>query len=337
MIEVIPNIYLLQLPLPDVYLKYINIYLIPGDDKHLLIDTGWNTEESFDSLRRQLSEIGIDFRDISQIVATHIHPDHYGMAGRLKQLSKAKIALHYRDKELIDLRYVDMDELLQQMAQWFNTNGVPTEDMLKLKTASVGMAKFVAPVLPDITLQGGETITTGSFSLQVVWTPGHSPGHICLYEPTQKILISGDHILPTITPNISLHPQSSNNPLDDYLNSLNQLKQLDVSLILPAHGNPFTGLQQRIEELILHHEQRKSEILVKIKAKPKTAYQIATEISWMTDMNVNGVNWDDLTPLDKRIAVLEILAHLESMRVGGKVARFSRESIIYYQLPDITR
>ena len=120
MIEVVPGIYQLQLPLPspDIFLGYVNIYLIRGDGEYLLVDTGWNTEEAFNSLKRQLSEIGVDFGDISQIVATHVHPDHYGMAGRLKQLSQAEIALHYRDKELIALRYINMDKKKRQMLEY---------------------------------------------------------------------------------------------------------------------------------------------------------------------------------------------------------------------------
>ena len=328
--EVIPGVYQLQLPLPNPALEYVNTYLVRGDNKCLLIDTGWNTKQAFDSLKKQLDEIGIDFQNISEIVITHIHPDHYGLAGRLKSLSNAQLYLHELEKDFIKSRYVNMDELLQQLEQWLQVNGVPASELSELQTASVQMKKFVDPVPPDITLHGDETISIGSFSFKVLWTPGHSPGHISLYEPTQKILISGDHILPTITPNIGLHPQSSVNPLGDYLNSLNGLKQLEVNLILPGHEKPFSGLQQRIEELLCHHNQRNSEILETIKAKPKTAYQIATEITWMAD--INGVGWQKLAPWDKRMAVLETLAHLESMRFGDKLDKFSRDGTIYYQL-----
>ena len=317
------------MPQRDVLLGYVNVYLVQGDNGHLLIDTGWNTKEAFDSLKSQLSEIGINIKDISQIVVTHIHPDHYGLAGKLKQLSGAKIALHYLEKNLIDSRYVNMDILLRRVARWLHTNGVPDASLSELQTASLGVVKFVAPATPDLVFKGGETLSAGSFSLKVLWTAGHSPGHICLYEPSHKMLISGDHILPTITPNIGLHPQSGDNPLGDYISSLNTVKLLDVDLVLPGHENPFTGLQSRIKEVIRHHEQRSSEILQIFKAKPKTAYQIATEITWMSD--TNGVSWQDLTPLDKRLAVLETIAHLKSMRVNQKINESTRDGIIHYQ------
>lgn len=331
MTEVIPGIYQLQLPLPakDILLGYVNVYLVQGNSGYLLIDTGWNTEEAFISLNKQLAGIGISLEDIAQIVVTHIHPDHYGLAGRLNHLSHIKLYLHELEKGLIKSRYQDMDNLLQQMGRRLHTNGVPPDELPILQTASVGMAKFVAPTLPDIALRGGETISTGSFSFKVLWMPGHSPGHICLYEPAKKVLISGDHILPTITPNIGLHPQSGDNPLGNYINSLDAARQLDVNLILPGHENPFTGLQPRIDELIKHHRQREMEILETLEAKQKTAYQISNEISWISD--INGVSWQSLTPLHKRLAILETLAHLELMRFNGEVDKFAKDSIVYYQ------
>jgi len=329
MTEVVPGIYQLPLPLPNIYLKHINTYLVQGNNEYLLIDTGWNMKEAFDSLKKQLDEIGIDFKDISQIVITHVHPDHYGLAGRLKQLSQAKLAMHLIERDFIDSRYINMDNLLQQMEQWLHINGVPTDELPKLQMASVGMRKFVAPALPDVILRGGETISIGSFSFKVLWTPGHSPGHICLYEPTQEILIAGDHILPTITPNIGLHPQSGSNPLGDYLNSLNIVKPLSVNLILPGHEHAFTGLQPRVDEISQHHEQRNAEILETIKAEAKTGYQVATEITWLPE--IAETSWQDLASEDKRIALLETLAHLESMRFSGKVDKVSKDSTIYYQ------
>ena len=328
MTEVTPGIYQLRLPLPPgSSVKYVNDYLVQGDNEYLLVDTGWNTEEAFEALKGQLAEIGVSFSDITQIVVTHIHPDHYGLAGRLKQLSRAKIALHYLEGNLIGSRYVNMGELLQQIEHWLHINGVAANELPELQTASLGMEKFVAPASPDVILRGGETVAIGSLNFQVIWTPGHSPGHISLYEPTQKILVSGDHILPTITPNIGLHPQSSRNPLADYLNSLNALKRLDVVLILPGHEKPFSGLEQRIEVLIQHHKQRNAEILKTLAAESKTAYQISTEISWMSD----GTSWHSLSPRNKRLALLETIAHLESMGTEGKVNKFSRDSITHYQ------
>jgi len=330
MTEVTPGIYQLPLPISDNPLGYTNTYLVQGDDGYLLIDTGWKSEEALNSLQGQLAEIGIGFKDISQIVITHIHPDHYGLAGRLKQLSNAKIALHYLEEDLIE-EYINADKYCYQLESWLHINGVPFNEMLDHQAASVELGNLATPISPDITLRGGEVISSGSFRFQVLWTPGHAPGHICLYEPTRKILFSGDFILPIITPNISLDPQESgDNPLDDYLGSLSAMKKLDVRLVLPGHESLFTNLQQRIEELIQHHEQRKSEIRGLLGTKSNTAYQIATRMPWKTDED--GADWEKLGGWDRIMAILETIAHLESMRVGGRLDKFSRDSIIYYQL-----
>ncbi len=327
--EVIPGIFHLPLPIPNPGLDHVNSYLVRADSELLLVDTGWDTPEVFDSLKAQLDEIGARFEDISQIVITHVHVDHYGLAGRLKQLSQAKISLHYVEKDFIESRYMNMDNLLHQIAEWLRINGVPADELADLQTASMALRKLAIPTMPDVTLRGGETINFGSFTFRVLWTPGHSPGHISLYEPQRKVLISGDYILPTITPNIGLHPQSSANPLDDYLNSLNTTKELEVSLILPGHEHPFTGLRPRIEELIHHHGERNSEVLGALNAEAKTGYQIASGITWLRD--VGGANWHNLGAWDKRMAVHETLSHLEAMRAVGKVDRFVRGDIRYYQ------
>lgn len=329
MIEVTPGIYQLPLPMINPSSGHVNTYLVQGDNEYLLIDTGWNTEEAFDSLKKQLAENDIKFKDIRQIVVTHVHPDHYGLAGRLKQLSGATLAMHHIEKGFIESRYVTMGNLLLQTEKWLHINGVPPDELPKLQMASVEMAKFVAPTLPDITLYGGETISSGTFNFHVLWTPGHSPGHISLYEPSRKVLISGDHILPNITPIIGLHPQSNPNPLSDYLNSLEQVKELKVELVLPGHEHPFTGLKQRAQQIIRHHKQRNLEILRVLNTTPKTTYQIATEMTWQSD--INGVRWQELNSLDKRLAVLEILAHLEAMRAIGKLDKFAANDIIHYR------
>jgi glyoxylase-like metal-dependent hydrolase (beta-lactamase superfamily II) len=166
----------------------------------------------------------------------------------------------------------------------------------------------------------------------VVWTPGHSPGHICLYDAQRKVFFSGDHILPVITPNISLRLPSAGNPLGDFINSLNKVKNLDVRLVLPAHEQIFTNLSTRVEEIIEHHRQRTGEILSTLNARPKTAYEVSAEIIWMPEFG--GVKFQDLAVWDRRMAVSETLAHLEALRIEGIISQFSQDGIIYYQRSD---
>jgi glyoxylase-like metal-dependent hydrolase (beta-lactamase superfamily II) len=327
MTEIEPGIYQLQIPIPNNPLGCTNVYLLKGDKGCTLIDAGWSSREALYSLGNQLTEAGVSFKDISLIIVTHAHFDHYGLADSLKQLSGAKVALHHLDRDLLAPRFTDMDEYLRQTENWFRINGVPTHELPQ--SAFIGMRRSAPPAAPDIALHDGEIVPASPFNLQVTWTPGHSPGHICLYETNRKIFFSGDHILPVITPNISLQPNSSSNPLGDFLNSLNKIKPLDVTLVLPAHEHIFTNFRGRIDEIIQHHEQRNSEILGAMSTGAQTAYQISQQITWMPEFG--GMRFHDLAPMDKRMAVSETLAHLEAMRIQGSVAQANRDGIIHYQ------
>lgn len=331
MVQIIPGIHRFKIPMPekDLLLGYINVYLVKSDRGCLLVDTGWGTDEAFESLLSHLEEAGVSPKNITQIVSTHIHADHYGLSGKLKDLTGARVALHRVETELVGDRYVNMDSLLRSLAQWLTVNGVPAEHLGELRDASVARAQQVIPSQPDILLEGGETLSVGDFHFKTIWTPGHAAGHICLYEPRHKILFSGDHVLPTITPHVGRHPQSSENPLGDYMNSLKMLKGLDVSLVLPGHEEPFTGLDRRLDELIHHHEERNAEILWHLGSDCRTAFDIASRIVWMAYSG--GIMWQELGFWDKRLAIMETISHLESMKFDGRVARLARNGVACYQ------
>jgi glyoxylase-like metal-dependent hydrolase (beta-lactamase superfamily II) len=294
-----------------------------------LIDTGWNDNQAFTTLEEQLVELGVKFKDITQIVATHCHPDHYGLADKLKRLCQAKLFLHQLDKELIESRWSsNISEYLMRMANWLQINGMPADDLPQVDIALPDIMSRMSFAKPDVILHGGENLSTGSFNFEVIWTPGHSPGHICLYDADRKILLSGDHVLPVITPNVSLRSQSEGNPLGDYIRSLCEVGQLDVDLVLPAHEHIFGNLKDRVEQILLHHEQRKAAILALLKNEHRTGFQIASGIPWMTD--TLAVGFDHLGSMDRRMAVLETLAHLELLRAEGEVQEFSLEGIVFY-------
>jgi glyoxylase-like metal-dependent hydrolase (beta-lactamase superfamily II) len=330
--EIIPGIHQLRLPIPSPnnQMTHVNVYLIYGSDGCLLIDTGWNTRWAFNALEEQLREIGLGFGDITQIIITHMHGDHFGLSGKLRDLSNATIALHQIETALIDSRYVDLENFSVEITRWLHLNGVPEIEVHQLKVALQGEKKLVLLTYPDVTLQGGEKISFGSFNFQVLWTPGHSPGHICLYEPAKRLLLSGDHILPTIFPNVGLYPHSGDNPLGDYLNSLKAIEQLQVDLILPSHEDVFTDLKKRIQEIYNHHNERREAIIGVLEEGAKTAYEISQRIPWI----LNGVimSFAELPPLDKRLAVMSALAHLELIRIEGQVGRIHRNGIMLYSV-----
>lgn len=325
--EIIRGIHQIRLPLKDNPLEYINTYLVEGSRGWLLIDTGWNDDDSFEALAEGLAGIGLEFGDIEQIITTHIHPDHFGLAGRLKLTCGATLAMHEVEKEFIDAATTRFAHLMDDMNRWLRCNGVPDEYLPEFQDIPIDVIELVSPVVPDRGLRDGEIINTGLFELHVIWTPGHSPGHVCLYEPENRLLFSGDHVLPVTTPNISIHVEEFFDPLEDYLRSLAKISGLDVSLGLPAHENIYTDLNGRIRELLAHHDTRKTEILGTISSQPRTAFQISSLITWMEGL----MTWDEMLPLDRRIAVTEALAHLEALRGHDLVRRFEENALYFYE------
>ena len=228
---------------------------------------------------------------------------------------------------ILDLSHTWSGEIMNDMHEWMRNNGVPDDQFNEYNNAVQGSMSDVFSSSPDRGLKHGETIDTGYFRLQVIWTPGHSPGHICLYEPFKKVLFTGDHVLPVITPNISIHTEANGNPLSDYLQSLKLLENIDMELGLPAHEDPFTDLQKRIEQLLVHHEERKQEIIEKLRNEVKTAYDISSLITWMEGQ----MTWSEMGPIDRRIAVTEALAHLEALRVEERIERVQDGTLILYK------
>ncbi len=325
--QIVPGIYQLKVPIPDNPLGYLNAYLLEGRNGWLLVDTGWNTPTAFACLETGLKELGLTLEDIATIIVTHVHPDHFGLAGRIKHASpKTELLTHRWEADLIESRYIKFSELQDEMATMLQRQGVPPVELSTLPYASMPALRFVTVANPDRVLYGGEIISTGVYDLEVIWTPGHSPGHICLYEPNNKILFSGDHILPTISPNVGYHVQSGDNPLGDYICALHKVENLPVTKVLPAHEHIFTDLPGRIRELINHHEARKAEIQEAITREALNVYDVSAHITW----NIPGLTWEQLPPLQKRFAVTETMAHLQSMRWEGKVRKIVEENSVLY-------
>ncbi|MBV8718614.1 MAG: MBL fold metallo-hydrolase [Chloroflexi bacterium] len=329
--QLLPGVHRLPLPLRDSPLGHVNTYLIRSDDGYLLVDCGWDTVDTLQALEGHLRALDISIGDVRHLVITHIHPDHYGLAGRLRELSKADLSFHRLERLYIESRYANPDELLGEMHEWLQLNGTPQAELDRLNFGSMGIVERVKIAFPDTTLDGGEEITCGKFAFKVIWTPGHSAGHICLYDARHKILLSGDHVLPHITPSVGLHVRAASNPLADYLDSLRLIGRLEAELVMPGHGEPFQGLPERTAELIAHHQRRLEEIRGLLAAQPEvpmSGYEIASRMRWSRRRT-----WDDLSGFERRMAVTEALAHVELLHARGEVHKECAEGEITYQLP----
>ena len=222
-----------------------------------------------------LAAAGGSISDVRAVLVTHIHPDHYGLAGRVREASGAWIGLHPADAVMLESRYGDTDELVANMFRFLADSGVPDDRLPDLALASMALKSMVTMAEPDVLFEDGREIDLPGWPLRTIWTPGHSPGHVCFFSEDQKLLISGDHVLPRITPNISVHAQQFSNPLGDYLDSLRKVQDLGTEEVLPAHEYRFSDLDGRVEEIITHHADRLDEIEQVLTEHPgSTAWEI---------------------------------------------------------------
>jgi glyoxylase-like metal-dependent hydrolase (beta-lactamase superfamily II) len=311
--QIRPGLWVVPVPIPMNSLRYVLVYVFATERGAYLIDAGWNTDEAFDALSDGLKQAGFAMSDVRGVMVTHIHPDHYGLAGRIREASGAWISLHPADARLIESRYIEPEELLKMVSSSLTRAGAPAGELADIGAASMPVRDFVTATQPDVLLEDGDRPDVPGWNLRAIHTPGHSPGHLCFYLAEQRLMLTGDHVLPRITPNISYHPQSGPNPLGDFLDSLDKVAREDVELVLPAHEHRFVGLTGRVDALKAHHHQRFSEVIASIGAGEDTAFAVAANMSWSR-------SWDRIDGFMRRAAVGEALAHLYALRERGILA-----------------
>ena len=316
--ELLPDIYRIEVPLPRNPLRAINSYVIRGRDRFLMIDTGMNQPECVDVMQASLRALAVDL-DRTDIFATHCHSDHVGLVSLLKT-GTSRIFLHPADAAII----CDPN-LWAVLAKAARVHGFPDADTAVEKHPG---KRYLFTGQPEFTpLREGDTLSVGQYHFRCVETPGHTPGHLCLYEPEAGILFSGDHILDSITPNISGWAQE-NDPLGDFLVSLDKVATYDIRLVLPGHRNPIADHRRRIEELKAHHRARTKEVADILGRGGQTAYQVASRMTW----DISYSCWEELPVPQQWFATGEALAHLLHLERAGKVVRNWRGETVYFSL-----
>lgn len=309
--QVRPGLWSIPVPIPNNPLRYVLVYAFEADRGLYIVDAGWNTDDAYDTLVEGLAHIGGSVTDVAGVLITHIHPDHYGLAARVREASGAWVGLHPADAALIRDRYDEPEELLERLGAMLAQTGAPPEELPSLRDAAMTVLKFVTTSKPDILIHDGDKPEVPGWDLLAIWTPGHSPGHLCFWEPRYRLMLTGDHVLPRITPNIGFHPQSGHDPLGDFLRSLDKLRPYrEAEEVLPAHEQRFVHLEGRIDELIGHHEARFEEVLTAIRNGHDTAYGIAGQMHWSR-------SWDRIEGFMRRAAVGEAMAHLKALEYRG--------------------
>lgn len=328
--DVAPGIHRLPLPLLDNPLGTVNSYVTGGGDGVRLVDCGWNTPDAYAALAGGLATLGHGIQDIREILVTHIHPDHFGLAERLVNESGARELIPRREAVYIGARYEDAAALAARMEAWLRVNGAPLEEVHATAEASLWMLSLVGVRRPDVLLDGGEVLDWGEYHFKVIATPGHSAGLICLYDRAAQILISSDHVLERVSPHIGLHVQSPDDPVGDYLASLRRVRDLPVRVVLPGHGAPFHDLAGRVDAIVAHHDERLAEMLRALGGDAATAYTVAGRLTWRG----SAQGWHALSPFQRRMAVTETVAHLEHLVIQGKLGKEHRDDLVlYHALP----
>lgn len=313
--EITPGLWRIQLPLP-FDLDSVNVHLIKLPEGWMLIDTGLGNERCYQALTAGLAEAAIALTDIRRIVLTHTHPDHLGLVTRLHRETGATLALHRREQEMLTLIDGSAGAFIDQLLE---AAGAPEERRGETRQAFVELRKTFKPVPADYYLEDGDVIETELGPLEVIWTPGHAPGHVCLYLRPSRTLISGDHLLEKITPNIGWFEGRDN--LRDYLASLDRIVEREVNLVLPSHGQPFAGHRDRAAATRAHHDERCRLLRDALGPDERTSHQLV------------GALWPRaLSPFNYRFALDEILAHLEYLRGEKQVAVRRAERLLYWRL-----
>jgi len=300
--EILPNIYRLAIPLPASPLKALNSYVIRRRGRHLVINCGMRRKECRQAMVRGLKWLGIDAASCDFFI-THFHVDHLGLVSDLAT-----------ETSTIYLNRADAERIRMPNAQEALAAGFPPEVIERAFRAHPG-ARFGPQLpLPFVMPDDGELLSAGDYQFRCVATPGHSFGHLCLYEANQKLLFSGDHILGEITPNIQAWLDDGN-PLKEYLKSLEKIAGLDVATVLPGHGERLTDVNARIAELKEHHERRARELLLVLEGNPGTGYQLASRVTW----DIATGSFHALPISQKWFATGETIAHLTYLEELGRV------------------
>ncbi|HEX7057236.1 MAG TPA: MBL fold metallo-hydrolase [Bacilli bacterium] len=293
-----------RIPLPFP-LRWVNSYLVKGAAGYTLIDPGLHTGQALEAWRQIMAEVGCSFAEISAIVLTHHHPDHYGLAGWFQEQTGAPVFMSETGMRQADLLWGEERPLTDAIERLFLAHGMNAQLAEPLREHLESFVPLVSP-RPQATCIGkGETIRIGNRNCLIMEHGGHAAGHLSFLDTATKEIFCGDQVLPQITPNISYIPGIDPDPLRTYLAGLRELSRLKAAVAYPGHREPFAGIAHRAEEIIQHHEQRLLNISGFMK-NGATAYEIC--------LAMFGAN---LSLHQLRFALSETIAHMIYLARGG--------------------
>jgi glyoxylase-like metal-dependent hydrolase (beta-lactamase superfamily II) len=325
--EVASGIWKITLPIPFP-LRTVNVYALLGTDGWALIDAGMGTPDARAAFTAGLERAGLNIANLKAIVLTHHHPDHIGLSGELQEESGARVYMHPIDERSVRIIWEGtMPERFGRVSSFFRQHGLERTELWYTQADPKAMRAIlhVPPHEAFTLVEDGDEIDLVGERYRVLWVPGHADGQIVLLRERDGVFVAADHVLPRITPNVGLYSKHDRpNPLGDYLNSLHKVEDLPASIVLPGHGDSFTDLGGRAREIIQHHADREAQILTLLQERPQHAAEITRQMFPSRRIE----NHEAL-----RMAVAEIVAHLEHMRYTGRVQQQSTEDGVLLYAP----
>ena len=315
-----PGVFRIKVTLPESPLKYLNSYVFKSDQRSLVVDTGLNRPECRQALEAGLAEIGVAPAGADYFI-THLHADHFGLVGAMAG-PESLVYFNQPDADILNSG-LGWESVIEYSAR----NGFPAETLRPAIEKHPGK-HFHSPRIPAMTiLADGDEIAYGDYRLRALHTPGHTPGHLCLYDSAARLLVAGDHLLIDITPNIQCMSDDAN-PLGDYLASLEKTAALDVALVAPGHRRLWTDHRARIDELRVHHARRVEEAFEALRGGPLDAFQVAARMTW----DIKCDSWEDFPLAQKWFAQAEALSHLRYLERRGQIDRLDEGGLTIFAI-----
>jgi glyoxylase-like metal-dependent hydrolase (beta-lactamase superfamily II) len=284
-----------------------------------------NREECLHPMLSSLEELDVDLNKTDFFI-THLHADHLGLIGNLAA-DKSKVYFSEMETSVIESENKEGEKRFKEFFTFYLSHGFPEDELKRALQGHPGYRYRPKRQVSFSPVKEGDTIEAGDYLFRCIDTPGHSPGHMCLYEADKEILVSGDHILFDITPNITCWPELQN-ALKEYLASLEKVYTLDVKLVLPGHRNLLDNHRERIKQLRIHHENRLDEVLSALEEGDKNTWDIAPCITWDIDVK----SWRQFPAVQKWFAMGETIAHMNYLEAEGRIQNKGDDKKVIYTL-----
>lgn len=324
-----PKVYRIPIALPDNPLRELNAYVIQGERRNVVIDTGFNRPECRKALWSGIEELNLDLSR-TQLFLTHLHSDHIGLVWDFVEKG---VPVYMGECEYQYFAMLYRWGGIASLDRRFQQEGYPIWELKRQAEDNQGRRYAPEPDFPATLLQDNDCLgETDDLEIRACLTPGHTPGHMCLYLPKEQLLFAGDHILFDITPNISVWEHIPHS-LADYMDSLRRVQKMPIRAAFPAHRARQKDVSGRINTLLEHHQERLREIYQAVHENPGlTAYKLAGKITW----SAHGKTWENFPPQQKWFAVGETLAHLDYLCDRNVLIPLKKYGYVTYKIDKST-